>query len=239
MAVAFDAASESHTGATGSISEASFSWTHTPVGTPRGILVFTFCLAGSGAANGVTYGGVALTAVPGGYAQDTANEVGDVQAWFLGESIPTGAQTVEVQRDNNITIMYAIAASVTASDDTEVNEDGIVLLQENQTLAEQNVADGSTGIDSLRFAAVMSGLSVMPAAGASSTSGPNLDIGVTTAGLVRETTAGQGSRPVGFSSGSADDVAAVHLAVREVYTPPPSGIAAEVIGGGVGRKVIG
>lgn len=37
---------------------------------------------------------------------------------------------------------------------------------------------------------------------------------------VRETTAGQGSRPVGFSYGTSDDRAAVHLAVREVSAPP-------------------
>jgi len=36
-AVANNAASESHTGTTSSTSQASFTWTHTPVGTPRGV----------------------------------------------------------------------------------------------------------------------------------------------------------------------------------------------------------
>ena len=39
MAVAHDASVESHTGTTGSTSAASYNWTHTPVGTPRGILI--------------------------------------------------------------------------------------------------------------------------------------------------------------------------------------------------------
>jgi hypothetical protein len=37
---------------------------------------------------------------------------------------------------------------------------------------------------------------------------------------VRETTAGQGARSVGFTSGTSDDVAAVHLAVSELLNIP-------------------
>jgi hypothetical protein len=40
MAVAHSAASESHTGTTGSTNQASFSWTHVQSGTPQGVLVF-------------------------------------------------------------------------------------------------------------------------------------------------------------------------------------------------------
>src|ERR1041384_6644018 len=119
MAVAYDAVSESHTGAGGSISEASFSWTHTPVGTPRGVLLYVFSNAtqvGPGTVVTATYGGVSMTAL-GTTASDSAGELGGVRALFLGSSIPTGAQTVTVTRPNTAVEMYAIAITVTAAAD--------------------------------------------------------------------------------------------------------------------------
>lgn len=217
MAVAHDAASESHTGITGSTSEGSFSWTHTPVGTPRGVLVFVISHGGSGAdiVSAVTYGGSALSIPTGAVAVDTTGEDGRTQAWFLGSSIPTGAQTVQVTRTNNASVVWACAITVTASGDTEVHTAGIVLLQEDGTLAEQNVTDGSPGTNSLRYAGLMSGLGNVPTPGANSTALHDLDVGARVNAVVRETTAGQGSRPVGWASASSDDRAAVHLAIRE------------------------
>lgn len=212
-AVAFDAASESHTGTSGSANEATFSWTHTPLGAPRGVLVFTHSRAAADIALAVTYGGVPLTAVPGGRAVDTSgSEVCDCKAWMLGSGIPAGPQTLVVTRTNNATVMYAAAATVTAPSDTQAIAP--VLLQEDGTLAEQGVDDGSPATSSLRFAAVSSGLNAgLPGVGASSTAMIDINYNGTLAMVVRETTAGQGLRPVGFSSGTLDDRAAVHLAV--------------------------
>lgn len=215
MAVAFDAVSESHTGTTGSTSEASYSWTHTPAGTPKGVVVFTFTSTSSvDAHNAVTYGGVAMTAVPGGFAQDTATEVGSTKAWFLGASIPTGAQTVAVTRNNNAVVCYAIAVTATAGGNTEAT--GVTLLQENQAPAEVNVDDGSPGTNSLRVAGLFFGGAV-PSAGANTTTNSSASIsysGARSSIVGWETTPGQGSRPVGFSAGS-DDVAQVALAIKE------------------------
>ena len=208
MAVAWDSQSESHTGTTGSVSEGSFSWTHTPSGTPAGILVFTFTNFSIDIISGVTY----------------ATEPGDCKAWYLGSSIPTGAQTVTVTRTNNTTVAYAACHAVTASTNTEVYTPGIVLLQNNGTFAEQNVDDGSPGTNSLRFAGTQSGNSSQFIPGANSTwdTGATIDYGVRVCVTVRETTAGQGSRPVGFSYGTSDDRAAVHLAVREIPSSSPN-----------------
>ena len=218
MAVAFDAASESHTGTTPSTSEASFSWTHTPGGTPAGVLVFTFSQTASQICTAVTYGGVSMTAVTGGSAQDTAGETGATKAWFLASGIPSGAQSVVVTRNNTADECYAIAITVTAAGTTEVYTSGIVLLQEDQALAEQAVDDGSPGSNSLRFAGICSGgVSPNAVAGPNSTLINELIFGSTYYfGAVRETTAGQGSRSVGFTRTGADDVAAVHLAIREI-----------------------
>lgn len=218
MAVAFDATSESHTGTTGSASQASFSWTHTVAGSPAGVLVFVFTNANSALISSVTYGGVDLTAVTGGQAIDTTGEPGRCDTYFLGSNVPSGNQTVEVTRTNNTTVMYAVAATVTSATGY-TSTAGPVLLQNDGTLAEQNVDDGSPGANSVRFAGINSGLPAVPAAGANSTVMHGIDFGARVCQTVRETTAGQGSRPVGFSSATSDDRAAVHLAVIEVAAP--------------------
>lgn len=86
MSVAFNAASESHTGTIGSTSQTSFSWNHYATGTPRGALVFTFNNASTDDATGVTYNGTSLTLAS--RAVDTAGEPGDCKAWFIGSSVP-------------------------------------------------------------------------------------------------------------------------------------------------------
>lgn len=229
MAVAYDAQSESHTGTTGATT--TFSWTHTPSGTPRSVLVFVFNRAGGSGmpVSSVTYGGVALTAVPGGEAEDTTagTEGGTVKAYHLGASIPTGAQTVQVNASGALVGGYAVCFTSTAGDDTYVT--GVVTEANNQTLAEENVADDSNGVNSLRYAGILSGASAVPSAGANSTAGPGIDYGAYVNGTYRETTAGQGSRPVGASFGTSDDVAAVYLAVCEGEPPPPPATGGTVL----------
>jgi hypothetical protein len=154
--------------------------------------------------------------VSGGLAADTATETGFTEAWFLGSAVPTGNQTVEVTRTNNTFVSYAVAITVTAAGDSAVYTSGIVLLQEDQALAEQSVDDGSPGSNSVRFAATFAGGNNVPAAGANSTAVLELDLGPRTFAVVRETTAGQGSRSVGFAEAVSDDVAAVHLAVYDL-----------------------
>ncbi len=165
-----------------------------------------------------------MTAVASGRAVDTATEAGDCKAWFLGSGVLTGTQAVVVNRTNNANVMYGVAITVTSTQATEAT--GVVLLQENAAVSEQSVTDGSPGTNSMRFAGVYSGLATHPAAGANST---ELQFFPAVAGAqsnstVRETTAGQGSRSVGFSA-ATDDLAAVHLAIRErgaiTVTPPP------------------
>lgn len=217
MAVAYDAFTESHaTG--GSASEASFSWSHNPVGTPKGVLVFVCTNANADYITSVTYDGVNVPQVSGGEAADTATEPGRTTAFFLGSSVPTtDPATVVVNRTNNATVLWAVSITVTASSDTAVYTAGIVLLQENQAPAEKNVDDGSPGSNSVRFAGINYGRSAASiAAGANSTMLATQNHASTSrsTAVCRETTAGQGSRPVGFT-GVSDDCAAVHLAVYE------------------------
>lgn len=209
----FDAVSESHTGTTGSASEASFTWQHNPVGTPRGVLVFTFVNAFADDATGVTYDGIAMTAVSGGRAELSSAESGDCKAWYLGASIlTTDPADVVVTRNNNANVMYAVCITLTATADTEVVGTP-VLVQAVQAPAE--VAVDSSTADALRFAGINYGGPALAPAGASSTAMIGIDFGPRTINSVRETTGGTGSRSVGFAAGSDDD-AAVHLAIAEV-----------------------
>lgn len=216
MTVAHDSVSESHTGVSGSVSEASFSWTHTPVGTLKGVYILTFTtLTSVNAITNVTYGGVQCTLVPGALAQDTATEPAAVRLWYLDTGIPSGAQSVVCTRTNNSAECYSAAIGVTAGNPTQPH--GIVLQQEDQAPAEASVDDGSIGINSVRYCGAFYGGSNVPTPGANSTALIDIDMGLRTISVVRETTAGQGSRSVGFSDVS-DDWAAIAFAVRE-YQP--------------------
>ena len=211
MAVAHDAASESATNS----SVASFTVSHTPVGTPAGVLVYTYNFnSATNEATSVTYGAANVPAVTGGEAADTLNEPGSCKAWFLGSGVPTGAQTVTINRTNNTNTMYAIVITVTAGGDVEAT--GVVLQQENQAPAEASVDDGSPGTNSLRYAGAYCGLATVPGPGANSTALHDVLVASTRSGsAVRETTAGQGARSVGYSA-ATDDWACVALAIREV-----------------------
>lgn len=95
----------------------SRSWTHTPAGTARGVIVY---VVQGGAqpdqTDGVTYGGQALTLV--GVFNDTT-EAGSVSAWFLGSGLPSGAQSISVSRTSTATYIAA-AFTVSAGQDTMV-----------------------------------------------------------------------------------------------------------------------
>ena len=220
MAVGFDAASESHTGTTGSVSAATFSWTHAGGAGPKGALVAIMNSSDDqDIISGVTINSVAMTAVSGG-AVGTPNtgEQGYVKWYHLGTYATAGNVTVEVTRTNNTNELWAVSITTTAGGgmDTAVHTAGIVTTSStSSTFVEQSVDDGSPGTNSMRFGAAHFGHISPPAAGANSTMLHSIDYGARGGAVCRETTAGQGSRSVGFSVGGSDDVAAVYFAVKE------------------------
>ena len=230
MAVAHVVSSASHASGSFSVNQASFSWTHTTSTDPQGVLLFVFQGVGStDAVTSVTYDGVTVPVVSGGRATDTATELGSCAAYFLGSGVPaTNNPTVQVNRANNPTTMWAVAVTVTAAADTATA--GVVLLQENGTLAVQSVDDGSvSGTNSVRYAGAYYGGASPAPAGTGSTLLHSDDAGAYGWSAVRETTAGQGARNVGFTQATSDDRAAVHIAVREVV-PPVTGTGEGVFG---------
>lgn len=130
MAVAFDASSaRGTTGSTGDL-----SWTHTPVGTPKGAVVY-ICQTTATATDpvdqvvGVTYGGVSMTRVETVAGNNGVTESVRSYAYFLGSGLLGTAATVAV--DVNASETYeAYCFTVTADTDTEVVD--FVSIFENQ-----------------------------------------------------------------------------------------------------------
>ena len=217
MAVAFSSSAESHTGTTGSSNEASFNFTLTQTGTPAGVLVFVFNSNSSTFnVSGVTYGSSSLSRVTAASGEDTGGEPGRVDTYFLGSGLPSGNQTVTVSRTNNSIVMYAVAMTVTVGAGNNAGTAGAGGFSEQGNLLESNIDDGSPGTNSLRFAGAYTGRPNPPGAGPNSTLLHSIDFGSRGCSVVRETTAGQGSRPVGFDQSQNDDRAAAGLAVIEV-----------------------
>lgn len=109
--------------ATGSGS-ASLSWTHTPVGTPRGIIVQTVTNnVTDNVITGVTYGGVAMSEVLGSPNVHATGEPAVVNTFFLGSNIPVGPQTVTVLF-SGVDAKRGISISLTGTADIEVIDIG-------------------------------------------------------------------------------------------------------------------
>jgi hypothetical protein len=118
VAVAFDAFGEA------SESTTDISYTHTPVGTPKGVVVY---IAQRGVNTDdvatVTYGGVGMSRLH--KADDSAVELFTMYVYFLGSGIPTGAQTVSVDSTSgSAKKVYSI--TVTATGDTAVEDSDAV-----------------------------------------------------------------------------------------------------------------
>lgn len=93
MAIAFDAKSQ----LSGTFTTGFGSWTHTPVGTPAGVIVLiTQGVADTDDVTSVTYGGIAMTRIAFDH-QDGGGDPTAAYLYFLGEGVPSGAQTVAVQ----------------------------------------------------------------------------------------------------------------------------------------------
>lgn len=232
MAVAFDAFSNHATGGTGDL-----SWTHTPVGTPRGIIVLV-CHVDSAAndkVTGVTYGGVAMSEMSGSpntaLVLVTSGIAGAVHAFFLGSSIPTGAQTVAVTTSSAVSIGgQAAAISLTASSDTEVvDSDGSIeasVTNPSVTLSLSGrdcfcVIAAATGQGAVAFVSPLSGW----------TSRHEIDFGLYTGVFYTYNTIGSTDVTAGYTLNNAKDSFAFCCAVSEAaavataytFTGPSSG----------------
>jgi len=207
MAIAHDA-----TGTFGATPDTAspMSWSHNPVGTPRGIIVLIVTNDTTDTVTGVTYDGVALARVRW---QNVAGENGSAYAYFLGVGVPaTDPATVSVTFTGANNHM-GCSISVTAADDTSVAH--------HLGLASTSLANPAitltTSVTTITYGALYSGTAgpTSTAPDANHTDIQETDLGAETSSCIRRSaTVAAGSPVVGWTV-AADDVAAVALAVRE------------------------
>lgn len=205
----------------------NFSWLHTPVGAPRGVVVFVVQWSSiTDDVTAVTYGGVAMARLPGadGFRTLGTGETGAVYAYFLGSGIPVGPQTVAVTSGGQF--KCAVSNTVTAAADTEVDSSnsaapGIIA---NPSLSVPTTASRNTEI----FYALMSGIGIaITTVESGSTHQGSADIGSQIALFARKSHTG-GSTTIGYTAAS-DDVCHAAVAIGEVAGGtvhfPPQGLA--------------
>jgi len=211
VAVGFDAATEfPTTQSAGASNTLTLSWNHIPVtSTPKGVGLFvTYAPSSLTYVTTVKYGGVALSKVAS--ARDTATEPGVMEFWYLGAGVPTGTNAFNVVRLANTAGMWGAGFTVSASTDTVVSQ--FLTVEENTSLVERTLSTVGIGT---RFAGAYYGGAAPPGQGANSTTVFDIDYGAYGARVVRETVAGSGNRVVGFAAGTADDIAAIYVAIEE------------------------
>ena len=111
--VAYDSLGSSSAGTT------DRSWTHTPVGTLRAVVVLCNSIGTGDGISGVTYDGEAMTEVSGSPLLGSTAGLGSVYAYFLGSGINTGAVTVTATVANGDS-KRCYSYGLTANADTEV-----------------------------------------------------------------------------------------------------------------------
>ena len=188
------------------------NFTHTPIGTPRGVVVLiAHNTISTDIVNGVTYGGVAMSRIR--TDADTAGEPGRTYLYFLGASIPTGAQTVSIDRTQATQSVVAYAATFTAAADTEViDHDGT-----NGDQANPAVTFTQSGRSAVSVGILHSGLN-LPANAAELADQTRLgdhDYGNQVVVASRRTTADTADDTFGYTSAS-EDVALSAAAIAEV-----------------------
>lgn len=193
------------------------TWTHTPVGVPKGVVVaIVHGVSTTDHVVTVTYGGVSMTEVI--RRTDTATELGAAELWFLGASIPTGAQTVSVDLASATTDdIHGVCFTLTGGANTEViDSDGIAENAANPTVTLQK-----TDRNAQCFAAMYGGGAAPGGTLATGcTAGPDFDLGAFYSQTCRETNSSRTDFTIGWSTLGSDDLAFVACAVAEVIGSP-------------------
>lgn len=190
---------------------------HTPVGTPRGVIVF-ISQNGTDADEiaGVTYGGVTMTRVTNGYAKDTATEFMASYCYFLGSSIPTGTQAVAIDTSAANGDKIAFIFSLTAANDTAVED--AQKAEENQANPSVTLTTGAS-VETYVASIITSGISSQGGLnlGAVGTKRGSFDYGqqVTVVGDLDALDAGGGVTFTWDTGATSDDVAMIAVAIKE------------------------
>jgi hypothetical protein len=189
------------------------TWTHTPVGTPRAIVVSVIHgVTATTLVSSVTYGGVPMTPIVS--ATDTVTEPGISRLWFLGRGIPTGPQTVSVDLTSATdTDIHFTSTSYTAGTNCEIVDSDAV----GEDLTSPSVTLQYLGRVCQAVAALYTGENTPSnvTVNANCTLMADWDMGAWSAVVFRQTTPGSTDFAIGVTGGP-DDMALCALAFAEV-----------------------
>lgn len=208
MTVAYDAFSSSAT-STGTI-----SLTHTPVGTPRAVIVFaTENQSSSDEIVSATYGGVAMTEVANTPLISLNGQDVAMYCFFLGTGIPTGAKTVTVLATTGTTKIVGVITLTGAKDTSVVDMDKTI---DSASLENPSCTLQAGGKSVFCCISLSSGendpTKITPLA--SWTSRVETDYGATMSGIYTYDTIGTADVTAGWTQ-LANDAFAIALAVSE------------------------
>ncbi len=211
MTIAFDAFSSYLLGGVNP------SWTHTPVGTPKGVIVWILQGSATDEVTGVTYGGVAMTEVAGSPNMKATGEVIGCYCYFLGSGIPTGARTVQVSGGVSVA-KAAYCVTVTAAGDTMLQDVDATI--NSDSVANPSVTMSLGGLSSFVALAFDSGQNaatgVTPFTGW--TGRNETSSGVQTIGCYTYDTVGTADVTAGWTQ-TAEDAVAIVVAIKEKDLP--------------------
>ena len=208
MAIAFDA-----TTTTGQVTGDN-RFTHTPVGTPKGALVYIVINGLVGTVSGVTYGGVAMAETANSPASNTTGELGGSHCFFLGSGLPTGAQTVAVDMLLGTEVNIVGCITVTAANDTSVVTTAKVE-SNNTTTTTATLSLG--GVSSFCATGFWTGLNAVTSFAplTSWTGSTETDFGAQCGGIYTYDIIGTTDVSGGYSNTGGDDCAMHTIAIRE------------------------
>lgn len=205
MTVAYDAYSFDTT--------TPYSFTHTPVGVPRAVIVFIIQFGHeSNQVSAVTYGGESLSRTA--WHGKATGEKSSVNAWFLGSGIPVGAQTVVVTETGGSPKMVG-CVTLTALTDTIVQDFDITISADSVTNPTAILARGAVVCYSVE--GFMSGTSGVggctPYAGWSQLQ--EHDFGTQVGAIYHHNTPDTGNLTMGWTQ-TNEDAVAIGVAVTEI-----------------------
>lgn len=213
MAVAFDA----YTATAVTLSGSPYAVSHTPTGTPRGIIGIIQMQGAAAYVSGATYGGDTMTLV----AEIYRATGGHVAMYFLGTSIPTGTQSFSVTH-SHFGNMYSSVISLTADADTEIVDSDFT------TMVSDGLDDPSTTLSlagrssfcALAGAFQDAAADISPLG--SWTSRSELALGAATNIVYTYNTIGTADVTAGVTTLSAGFVRAIAIAVAEIPAAGPT-----------------
>lgn len=166
---------------------------------------------------GVTYGGIAMTRRQSNV--DTTTEAGRTYIYTLESGVPSGTNTVSVDRTEGTTTMQVCAISVNAAGPLSfVDSDGI-----NENIANPTVTLQYGGQECMSFGILYTGGAAPPGATGIASGCTNItgvDLTAFATNPLRQTTAGVSDFTIGWTTLTSDDVAFSAVALTDAAAAP-------------------